>query len=126
MPIKDYFPTFFIKITKYNRVHLGFDPSVARLLGHDTIPRPSCPGYTKLQKKKVLTWHNYNLLPSFFNYYLEVINNAFPCQFELRQIVGPLIRPQRTRLIFRESNVLFQLIQLLNYTHTIPTYLKKC
>ena len=23
------------KITKYNRVHLGFDPSVARLLGHD-------------------------------------------------------------------------------------------
>ena len=31
------------KITKYNRVPLGFDPSVARLLGHDPTPRPTCP-----------------------------------------------------------------------------------
>ena len=30
------------KITKYNRVPLGFDPSVARLLGHDPTPRPTC------------------------------------------------------------------------------------
>ena len=30
------------KITKY-RVSLGFDPSVARLLGHDSTPRPTCP-----------------------------------------------------------------------------------
>ena len=56
---------------------------------------------------------SYNLLPSYFNYYLEVINNAFPCQYELRQIARPLIRPQRTRLVFTELNVLFQLIQLL-------------
>ena len=31
------------KITKYNRVPLGLDPSVARLLGHDPTPRPTCP-----------------------------------------------------------------------------------
>ena len=43
---------------------------------------------------------SYNLLPSYFNYYLEVINNAFPSQYELRQIARPLIRPQRTRLVF--------------------------
>ena len=43
---------------------------------------------------------SYNLLPSYFNYYSEVINNAFPCQYELRQIARPQIRPQRTRLVF--------------------------
>ena len=32
------FSTFFSKITKYNRVHLRFNPSVARLLGHDPTP----------------------------------------------------------------------------------------
>ena len=37
------FSTLLSKITKYNRVHLRFDPSVARLLGHDPIPRPTCP-----------------------------------------------------------------------------------
>ena len=68
---------------------------------------------------------SYNLLPSNFNYYLEVINNAFPCQYELRQIVRPLIRPQRTRLVFIESHVLFQLIQLLNYTHTLSRNIRK-
>ena len=69
---------------------------------------------------------SYNLLPSYFNYYLEVINNAFPCQYELRQIARPLIRPQRTRLVFTELNVLFQLIQLLNYTHIhYPEILEK-
>ena len=61
---------------------------------------------------------SYNLLLLYFNYYLEVINNAFACQYELCHIARPLIRPQRTRLVFTESNVLFQLIQLLNYTHT--------
>ena len=69
---------------------------------------------------------SYKLLSSYFNYYLEVINNAFPCQYELRQIARPLIRPQRTRLVFTESNGLFQLIQLLNYTHThYPEILEK-
>ena len=37
------FSTFLSKITKYNRVPLGFDPSVARLLGDDPTPRPTCP-----------------------------------------------------------------------------------
>ena len=37
------FSTFLSKTTKYNRVPLGFDPSVARLLGHDPTPRPTCP-----------------------------------------------------------------------------------
>ena len=64
----------------------------------------------------------YNLLPSYFNYYLEVINDAFPYQYELRHIARPLIHPQRTRLVFTELNVLFQLIQLLNYTHTHTHY----
>ena len=69
---------------------------------------------------------SYNLLPSYFNYYLEVINNAFPCQYELRQITRPLICLQRTQLVFTESNGLFQLIQLLNYTHThYPEILEK-
>ena len=37
---------------------------------------------------------SYNFLPSYFNYYLEVINNAFPWQYELRQIARSLIRPR--------------------------------
>ena len=41
MPIN--FSTFLSKITKYNRVPLGFDPSVARLLGHDPTPRLTYP-----------------------------------------------------------------------------------
>ena len=49
----------------------------------------------------------YNLLPLYLYYFLEVINNAFPCQYELRKIARPLIRPQRTRIVFTESNVLF-------------------
>ena len=72
----------------------------------------------KLKLMKVYYNLSYNVLPSYFNYYLEVINNVFPCQYELRQIAGPLIRPQRARLVFTEPNVLFQLIRLLNYTHT--------
>ena len=82
-----------------------------------------------LYKLKLMKFYynlSYNLLPSYFNYYLEVINNAFPCQYELRQIARPLIRPQRTRLVFTELNVLFQLIQLLNYTHIhYPEILEK-
>ena len=82
-----------------------------------------------LYKLKLMKFYynlSYNLLPSYFNYYLEVINNAFPCQYELRQIARPLIHPQRTRLVFTELNVLFQLIQLLNYTHIhYPEILEK-
>ena len=43
MPIKD-FSTFLSKITKYNQVHLGIDPSVARLLGHDPTPKTNLSG----------------------------------------------------------------------------------
>ena len=38
-----FFSTFLSNITKYNRVSLGFDPSVARLLGNDPTPRQTCP-----------------------------------------------------------------------------------
>ena len=40
---KIFFSTFLSKIMKNNRVTLGFDPLVARLLGHDPTPRPTCP-----------------------------------------------------------------------------------
>ena len=56
MPIKD-FSTFLSKITKYNRVPLGFDPSVARLLGHDPTPRPTClvrRASIKFSKEKIM------------------------------------------------------------------------
>ena len=35
--------------------------------------------------KLMMFYYNlsYHLLPSYFNYYVEVINNAFPCQYEL-------------------------------------------
>ena len=39
-----------------------------------------------LYKLKLMKFYyklSYNLLPSDFNFYLEVINNAFPCQYEL-------------------------------------------
>ena len=49
VPIKDFY-TFLSKITKYNRVPLGFDPSVARLLGHDPTP-----GY-KMDHRAVLAF----------------------------------------------------------------------
>ena len=50
----------------------------------------------KLQLMKFYYNLSYNLLPSYFNYYLEVVNNAFLCEYERRQIARPLIRPQRT------------------------------
>ena len=37
----------------------------------------------KLKLMKFYFNLSYNLLPSYFNYYLDVINNAFPCQYEL-------------------------------------------
>ena len=41
----------------------------------------------KLKLVKLYYNLSYNLLPSYFNYYLEVINNAFPCQYELRHVI---------------------------------------
>ena len=39
-----FFSTFLSKITKYNRVPLGFDPSVVRLLGRDPTPQTNLSG----------------------------------------------------------------------------------
>ena len=61
---------------------------------------------------------SYNLLLSYFNCYLEVIDDDLPSQYALRETARPLIRPQMTRLVSTESSVLHQLIQLLNCTHT--------
>ena len=69
---------------------------------------------------------SYNLLPSYFNYYLEVINNAFPCQYELRQIARPLIRPQRTRLVFTESKCFISIDTVIKlHTHTLSRNIRK-
>ena len=43
----------------------------------------------KLKLMKFYYKLSYNLLPSYFNYYLAVINNAFPCQYELRPVAVP-------------------------------------
>ena len=59
-------------------------------------------GLYKLKLMKFYYNLSYNLLLSYFNYYLEVINNAFLCQYKLRQIARPLRRPQRTRIVFTE------------------------
>ena len=48
---------------------------------------------------------SYNLIPSNFNCYLEVIDDDLPCQYALRQTARPLIRPQMTRLVSTESCV---------------------
>ena len=54
MPIKKK-STFLSKITKYKRVPLGFDPSVARLLDHDPTPRQTCPVYNRTSNTHTLT-----------------------------------------------------------------------
>ena len=49
-----------------------------------------------LYKLKLMKFYynlSYNLLSLYFNYYLEVINNDFACQYELRHIARSLIRP---------------------------------
>ena len=69
---------------------------------------------------------SYEVLPPYFNYYLGVINEDLPCQYELRETARPLIRAPKTRLVFTESSLLFQLINLLNCTHTkYPEILEK-
>ena len=48
---------------KYNRVHLGFDPSVAPLLGHNPTPRPTCPaGFDITHYLLVIAWHFKDIL----------------------------------------------------------------
>ena len=75
-----------------------------------------------LYKLKVLKFYynlSYKLLPSYFDTYLEVINEERPCLYELRQSVRPLIRIPRTRLVFAEFTLLFQLIEIINKTNII-------
>ena len=80
----------------------------------------------KLKLMKFYYNLSYNLLPSYFDHYLEVINEDLPCQYQLRHTARPLILPPRTRLVFAELSLLFQLIKLLNHTHiTLQEILKK-
>ena len=76
--------------------------------------------YDLYMLKRMKFYYNlsYNLLPSYFNCYLEVIDVDLPCQYALRQTARPLIRPEMTRFVSTELSVLYQLMQLLNCTHT--------
>ena len=74
-----------------------------------------------LYKLKILKFYynlSYGLLPSYFNCYIDVLNVNTPCEFELRESARPKIRLPRTRLIFTESCLLYQLIKLINCTQT--------
>ena len=74
-----------------------------------------------LYKLKILKFYynlSYGLLPSYFDCYLDVLNVNTPCGYELRQSARPKIRLPRTRLIFTESCLLYQLIKLINCTQT--------
>ena len=69
---------------------------------------------------------SYNLLPSYFDCYLDVLNRDLPHQYELRQDARSIIRLPRTRLVFAESSLLYQLITLINYSHIHhPTIIEK-
>ena len=58
----------------------------------------------------------YNLLPTYFNCYLEILNRELPHSYHLQLGAHPVIRIPRTRLIFAESSVLYQLVKLINFT----------
>ena len=74
-----------------------------------------------LYKLRILKFYyniSYGLSPSYFNCYIDVLNVNKPCGYELRQSTRPKIRLPRTRLIFTESCLLYQLIKLINFTQT--------
>ena len=63
---------------------------------------------------------SYNLLPTYFDSYLEFINggNMPPALlYNLRSDACLLIRPPRIFHKFSESCVLYQLVKLINHTH---------
>ena len=62
---------------------------------------------------------SYGLLPSYFDTYISSINKDLPYTYRLRQELRPLIRLPRTRLVFSEASVLYQLILLINETNKI-------
>ncbi len=69
---------------------------------------------------------SYNLLPSYFNCYLELLHKENVYNYNLRPNSRPILRLPRTRLVFAESSVLFQLFKLINKTHTQhPQILRK-
>ena len=73
-----------------------------------------------LYQLKVLKFYynlSYKLLPSYFDNYLDIINNDIGCIYELRRSARPLIRLPRTRLMFTESTLLYELIKIINSTH---------
>ena len=59
----------------------------------------------------------YGVLPIYFDSYLNSIHQELPHSYGLRQKCRPMIRLPRTRLVFAESSVLYQLILLLNETN---------
>ena len=73
-----------------------------------------------LYQLKVLKFYynlSYKLLPSYFDNYLDIINNDIECIYELRRSARPLIRLPRTRLMFTESTLLYELIKIINSTY---------
>ena len=73
-----------------------------------------------LYKLKLLKFYynlSYGMLPSYFDLYINTINSDIPYSYEFRTSMRPLIRITRTRLVFSESSLLYQLILLLNNTH---------
>ena len=59
------------------------------------------------------------MTPPYFDCYLDAMNKELPFTYQLRPDVRPLIRVPRTRLVFAESSVLYQLINIINKTHLI-------
>ena len=82
-----------------------------------------------LYNLKILKFYynlSYHRLPSYFNSYLDTINEKLPILYDLRPSARPKIRLPRTRLIITESSLLYQLIYLINYTNTHnPEILRK-
>ena len=67
-----------------------------------------------------------NLLPSYFNGYLDVIHIEVNHRYMLRPAARPAIQLPRTRLVLSESRVLYQLIELINNTYVqYPKILQK-
>lgn len=118
------------KVTKLQK-------KTVRILTGSTYLAHSEPLFKSLQLLKVQDLYylkllklyynlSYGLLPSYFNCYLEVLNKTSPHSYQLRTGSRPLIRLPKIRLVLSESNVLYQLILLINDTHeTFPTILQK-
>jgi len=82
-----------------------------------------------LYKLRMLKFYynlSYHKLPSYYDKYLDVINENSTHQYELRATARPPVRLPKTRLVFAESSILFQLIKLIRCTHEeYPEILKK-